>query len=217
MKVVKNGHGGEAVPGDWDLTAEGDEKGFTDKGDSDTFHEVTAGQPYALSESTVEGYYLETPPGWSCDGGKQDGATITLAAEESVTCTVINNDKKPSLKLVKEVVNDYGEAADPSEWTLTATGPRTFSGPGPVVNSPNSFQQGTYELSESVGPDGYARVVGSARAAARTVRPSRSVSASPRPARSPTPTSRRLPSRGSISRRRPTDSMPTMRPDPNSP
>src|SRR4051812_36541836 len=60
----------------------------------------------------------------------------------------------------KIVVNDNGGTAAESAWTLTANGgPTPISGRGAVgsadVVSGPSFDQGTYNLSESVGPAGY--------------------------------------------------------------
>jgi cysteine-rich repeat protein len=59
-----------------------------------------------------------------------------------------------SLTLIKEVTNDNGGTEEPSAWTLTATGPTTFSGNGPSVSSGGDFKAGAYDLSES-GPAGY--------------------------------------------------------------
>ncbi|MFC1688456.1 hypothetical protein ACFL07_02200 [Pseudomonadota bacterium] len=64
--------------------------------------------------------------------------------------------QETSLTLVKRVVNDNGGSAPTSVWTLTAAGPTGFSGPGPSVSSGSNFQPGTYDLSESGGPAGYA-------------------------------------------------------------
>jgi hypothetical protein len=72
----------------------------------------------------------------------------------SATCTITNDDRAPSLTLVKDLVNDDGGDAVESDWTLVATGPTGFSGPGPSVSNGDSFDAGTYDLSES-GPGGY--------------------------------------------------------------
>jgi len=58
-----------------------------------------------------------------------------------------------SLTLVKQVNNNNGGNAVPSDWTLSASGPSPFSGSGPSV-SKVGLTAGTYDLSES-GPDGY--------------------------------------------------------------
>ena len=59
-----------------------------------------------------------------------------------------------SLTLLNGVTNDDGGSALPSAWTLSATGPSTFSDPGPVVLSNPGFLPGSYVLSAS-GPAGY--------------------------------------------------------------
>ena len=61
----------------------------------------------------------------------------------------------PSLTLIKEVVNDDGGTASPSDWILSANGPTSFSGNGPVVSNGDGFEDGTYNLSEANGPAGY--------------------------------------------------------------
>jgi len=60
-----------------------------------------------------------------------------------------------SLTLIKQVINDDGGSATAAGWTLTATGPTSFSGNGPRVSSGEAFEAGSYDLSESGGPDGY--------------------------------------------------------------
>jgi hypothetical protein len=157
VKSVTNDNGGSAVPGDWTLTATGSSAGFSDLGSSTTFHVVTAGVQYTLSETAVAGYTAGTT--WSCDGGTfATPDKITLAAAAQVTCTITNNDNPPSLTLDKVVVNDNGGTALESAWTLTANGGTagTLSGAGAAgstdVVSGATFKAGTYALSESAGP-----------------------------------------------------------------
>ena len=54
----------------------------------------------------------------------------------------------------KGIVRDNGGNAVESDWTLIATGPTGFSGLGPTVDNGNSFDAGSYDLSES-GPAYY--------------------------------------------------------------
>ena len=81
--------------------------------------------------------------------------TITLALGEAATCTIINDDDGPGLTLVKQVSNNNGGEAVAADWILSADGPTPFSGPGPSVSSPETFEAGPYNLSESGGPGGY--------------------------------------------------------------
>lgn len=160
-KSVTNNNGGTKTPADWTLTATGS-GGFSDTGDSTTFHTVNAGTSYALSESTVPGY--GQVGNWSCNGGNQNGNNITLSSGQNVTCSVTNDDIAPSLTLNKIVSNTHGGTATESQWTLTATGtgqsPTNLSGPGAPGNadvvSGSNFKADTYTLGESAGPNGYA-------------------------------------------------------------
>jgi hypothetical protein len=156
-KVVTNDNGGTALPSAWTLSATGPTPlsgpgaaGSTDVQSGPSFDAGT----YTLSESAGPAGY--TASAWSCTGGSQNGNQITVTLGQSATCTITNNDNAPSLTLVKKVVNDNLGAALPSAWTLSAAGPTGFSGPGPSVSSGAGFQAGTYNLSESGGPGGYA-------------------------------------------------------------
>ncbi|MBT8054869.1 MAG: hypothetical protein KJN69_13335 [Gammaproteobacteria bacterium] len=71
------------------------------------------------------------------------------------TASICTQATSTSLTLVKNVVNDNEGAASASDWTLSATGPSSFSGPGPSLSSGQGFEPGTYDLSESGGPAGY--------------------------------------------------------------
>jgi len=150
VKNVTNDNGGTNVAHDWSLGAAGT-GGFTDFGDSTTFHTVKAGVGYVLSESDIAGY---TAGNWNCNGDSLQGDTLTLGLQEDVTCSISNNDNAPSLTLVKVVANNNGGNATETDWTLTATGPTGFSGTGPSVSNGPSFDAGTYVLSES-GLGGY--------------------------------------------------------------
>ncbi|MEJ7800634.1 MAG: hypothetical protein WKF60_08950, partial [Ilumatobacter sp.] len=72
----------------------------------------------------------------------------------TTVCTFGNVKRVTSLTLVKEVINDNGGRAASTDWTLGANGPTPISGAGGAT-SDNSFQAGTYDLSESAGPSGY--------------------------------------------------------------
>ena len=105
---------------------------------------------------------------WNCTGtagavnGNPQTGSVVIAANENVTCTIINNDIAPTLQLNKHVINNNGGAANASAWTLTATGSGGFSGTGlPATGvdasiGPNNVTAGIqYTLSESGGPSGY--------------------------------------------------------------
>jgi uncharacterized repeat protein (TIGR01451 family) len=79
---------------------------------------------------------------------------LTPAPGDDITCTYTNT-PKAKLTLAKTVINDQGQTAVASAWTLSATGPTTISGitgAGAVTGA--IVPTGTYTLSES-GPTGY--------------------------------------------------------------
>ena len=156
QKNVVNDNGGTATASQWTLSASanGDPNNFSGAGPTQA-HNVTAGVAYTLAESGGPSGY--TASAWSCNGGSQNGSTITLSSAQDVTCTITNNDNAPSLQLIKTVTNDNGGTAAATAWTLTATGtggsPSNLSGSTPV-NSGAGFKADTYALGES-GPSGY--------------------------------------------------------------
>jgi hypothetical protein len=147
VKTVTNDNGGTAVATDFTLSAAGPTP-ISGAGGAES--DVSAGT-YNLSETTLAGY---TAGAWSCVGGSQNGASVTLALGESSTCTINNNDNTAHLKLVKTVTNDNGGTAVATDWTLTAngTGTNDISGAGGFDQDVNAD---TYALSESTGPAGY--------------------------------------------------------------
>jgi hypothetical protein len=91
VKSVTNDNGGTSTPSAWQLTATGT-GGFTDAGNSTTYHNVVAAVQYVLSESSVSGYDIVN---WSCDAGTFVAPNrITLALNQQATCTVTNDDRK---------------------------------------------------------------------------------------------------------------------------
>jgi uncharacterized repeat protein (TIGR01451 family) len=165
VKEVVNDNGGTAGNSDWTLRARtlcvaGDPNpacGFTDSGDSTTFHTLAAGRIYSLSESGPAGYTMGS---WSCDGGSLSGNRLTLGLDDNATCTITNDDIAPTLKLVKFV---EGGNSTPGDWTLRARKLCVAGDPDPACGFTDSGDSTTfhtlaagktYTLSES-GPSGY--------------------------------------------------------------
>ena len=152
-KDVNNDNGGSAVESDFTLYIEQGDPGEASVTGSVSGAEVTdqAGT-YDLSESGPANYSLTS---LTCDNAVGQVTQVTLALGETVTCTFVNDDDAPSLTLIKVVDNGLDETgtAVAADWTLTASGPTGFSGTT-GVSSGASFDQGTYDLSES-GPSGY--------------------------------------------------------------
>ena len=148
IKQVINDNGGSATAAQWTLSA-----GNNDVTGSETGAVATdqAGT-YALSESLVAGY---TNTSITCSNATGEVTEVTVGLGEDVTCTFVNDDNAPKLTLVKVVDNGSspGGLATDTDWMLTASGPTGFSGTTGVM-SDASFDQGSYDLSES-GPSGY--------------------------------------------------------------
>ena len=155
-KTVVNDEGGTAVDTDFTLTATGPETIEGVEGDAAITSAVVAIGDYDLSESGPADYTLDN---WSCTSGLT-GTTVTLAADDVVTCTVTNTDDTPvvetaTLTLAKTVVNDEGGTAVDTDFTLTATGPETIEGvEGDAAITSAVVAIGDYDLTES-GPAGY--------------------------------------------------------------
>ncbi len=142
VKTVINDNGGTKNVTDFVLRIDGSIV------TSGTVNTMTAGVHQA-SEVNLPGYDASA---WGGDCAGEGG--VTLALGENKTCTITNNDQAPSLTLRKVVTNNNGGELQPSDWTLTATGPTGFSGPGPEVSNGESFDAGSYALSEA-GPTTY--------------------------------------------------------------
>lgn len=125
LRLVKNvviDNGGNETATGWTLTASGSELGFSDTGDSSTFHSVKAGISYTLSESIVPGYAADS---WSCDGGTLIGDVVTLVLDEDVTCQITNDDIAPTITLIKSVI---GGPASANSFGLTVSDTPVSSG-----------------------------------------------------------------------------------------
>ncbi|VXB47780.1 conserved exported hypothetical protein [Microbacterium sp. 8M] len=86
------------------------------------------------------------------------GADVTgVAPGDAVACTITNKPSAAALTLKKQVDNTYGGSSVASDWTLTASGTQTITGKtgDPSVTSA-VVAPGTYALSESGSPSGYA-------------------------------------------------------------
>lgn len=127
LKLIKNvttNNGGNEDASDWTLTASGT-GGFSDSGDSTTFHDVQAGVAYTLFESVVSGY---SAGNWSCDGGSTTTDSVTLALADQVTCQITNDDIAPTITLTKVVQNNFGGTAGANDFGISIGGNYASSG-----------------------------------------------------------------------------------------
>jgi choice-of-anchor A domain-containing protein/LPXTG-motif cell wall-anchored protein len=163
VKEVVNDDGGTAGPGDWTLSA-------TPANDPDGAISGVTGHPSVTGAAVTPGDWTLAESGgpeeyvageWTCDGGDVADGVVTLADGDDVTCVVVNDDDGPGpepgawLTLVKEVVNDDGGTAEPTDWTLSATrGEDRLSGVTGEIEDVG-VAPGRWTLAEHGGPGGY--------------------------------------------------------------
>ena len=92
-------------------------------GDDITFNVVTqAANPFPSSSVNADGTVVNTAtvtsPGTNCPDGSTDADCTSVHPLPIISL----------LTLVKEVINDDGGSADPTDWTLTADGPTPIAG-----------------------------------------------------------------------------------------
>ena len=144
-KNVVNNDGGIATKANFQATLNG-----TDV-DWDAISTVSANSEYSLDEYSLLGGSGYDAGDWTCDSNVTvTGNKITLSLNQNVTCQITNNDKAPTLKLVKQV---SGGTARESDWTLSATpmttNTRPLSGAGDSFGSQTARANLEYSLSES--------------------------------------------------------------------
>ncbi len=160
IKHVVNDDGGTAVASDWQMhvTQGGNDVSgspFAGAESPGTTRSVATGT-YNVSESGGPSGYALT---YSGDCNAQGNVTVALG--QSATCTLTNDDQQPSLTVIKHVVNDDGGSAVASDWQMHVTqGGNDVSGsPFAGAESPGTTKAvdaGSYNVSESGGPSGYA-------------------------------------------------------------
>ena len=112
VKVVDNGNTGVTTEAtDWTLTAQGPTPISGPTGDPAVTGAVVKVGSYSLGESGPSGYSVGE---WSCAGGQQAGATVTLGAGGNATCTITNTAIPGTWLLTK--------SADPPSDTVVSPG-----------------------------------------------------------------------------------------------
>jgi Prealbumin-like fold domain len=149
IKHVVRDNGGTATASDFTMTI----NGVTATGgnsfpgsEAGTTKQVTPGM-YSVTETGPAGY----------DATFSAGCSGTIAAGETKTCTVTNNDRPAGLTVVKHVINNDNGHASASDFTMTingvtATGGNSF--PGSEAGTTKQVTPGTYSVTET-GPAGY--------------------------------------------------------------
>lgn len=108
VKTVINQYGSNRSASDWTLSAlySDDTNSFSVSGDEGQYHVVTPDVAYTLSESGPDGFDSSE---WVCNGGSFENGTITLSAEDDVTCTITNTALPGEINIYKDVVNSSFE------------------------------------------------------------------------------------------------------------
>jgi hypothetical protein len=178
LKVVKrvvNDDGGNKTAGDFSLhvSAGGvDVAGSPQPGDANgTTYTLDPDTTYTVSEDGVAGYAASISGDCAADG------TVTLQAGDAKTCTVTNDDIAPTLTVIKDVVNDDGSTAAAADWTMhirSGDPPTDVQGKSPFAGAESpgvtrTLSAGSYVVSESGGPAGYASSISGDCAADGTV------------------------------------------------
>jgi hypothetical protein len=132
-----------------------------------SFSNITTFQTYTVNENSI-------PSGWAFDsascavtspnGGSYSTSTTTtnvaMKEGENWTCTYLDHQQTGTLIVKKHVVNDNGGTATAGDWSL-----HVKSGSSDVTGSPQDGSEtgttytlpiGTYTVSETGGPTGYA-------------------------------------------------------------
>src|SRR5206468_2468482 len=151
IQHVINDNGGTATAAGFTMSVTGSSPSpasFPGAESSGTTVALDAGS-YSVSASSVAGYTQTSAPA---------RRSSDLAAGETRTCTIVNDDVQPKLIVIKHVINDNGGTALAGAFTMIVTGsspsPASFTGlesPGKTV----SINAGAYSVAET-GPSGYA-------------------------------------------------------------
>jgi extracellular elastinolytic metalloproteinase len=164
VKQVANDSGGTKVAGDFNVhvkTGGTEVSGSPRAGStSGTSYQLAAGT-YTVSEDAVTGY------AGTFSGDCNASGQVTLAPGETKTCTITNDDSPPSaqptLRVVKEVVNDDGGTRSAADFSVhvKASGVDVSGSPQPGSGSGTTYSldAGIYAVSEDAAP-GYAASFG---------------------------------------------------------
>jgi uncharacterized repeat protein (TIGR01451 family) len=154
VKEVTNDNDGTKVSGDFTLHAQASSTVFTFQGSATGTVLVINAGPYAVTEDEDAGYVASYA---NCQG--------TIAAGETKTCTVTNDDRTPgdplpttgTLVVIKQVVNDNNGTKRSNDFTLHVTGthPTLTQFVGSAEGTQVLLGAGAYSVSED-SDSGYA-------------------------------------------------------------
>lgn len=149
VKVVNNDAGGTTGTSAWTLSASGPTP-ISGVGGTAATSVTTGTYALAAAPASLAGYGTGT---WSCTGGAQSGASVTVSDGSTVVCTHTSTYARPTLALtVTAPTNTGGGAATAGSFTIGATGTTPLSGTGSV--GATGVIPGPYGLTIA-GPAGY--------------------------------------------------------------
>jgi large repetitive protein len=150
VKTVTNSNGGTATVGAFTLTATGPTIISGASASAAVTNAAVNAGTYILSESGPAGYAAGA---WSCSAGTLTGNSLSLALNQSASCTINNTDIAPKLTLVKSIINDNGGTSIATDVTLSAAGPTPITGStGAAAVTSATVKAGIYTLSETSLP-----------------------------------------------------------------
>ncbi len=111
-----------------------------------------AGQGYELAPGVYTVSQDGLPFGYASAiaGDCAPDGTITLIPGDAATCVLQSDDIQPQVKVVKQVTNDHGGTAEPSNFIMYVTGPNSFTQfPGMGEGRTIGMNAGGYSIFES--------------------------------------------------------------------
>jgi hypothetical protein len=153
VKTVVNNDGGAATAADFTMDVTG-----TSVSDAH-FPGTAAGKTVTLNAGAYSVDESGGPSGYAKALSADCSGTIAIGQEK--TCTITNNDIAPKLTVVKNVVNNNGGTASPSDFTMDVTGSGVSDAhfPGTAAGKTVTLNAGSYSVDESGGPSGYAKTL----------------------------------------------------------
>ena len=154
IKHVINDNGGSATAGNWTMN-------ITDTNPSNN-HFAGAESPGVTITLDAGSYSVDEsngPAGYAKSASAECSGTI--AAGDTKTCTITNNDNVPQLAqltIIKHVINDNGGSATAGNWTMNITDTNPSNNHFAGAESPGvtiTLDPGTFSVDESGGPSGY--------------------------------------------------------------
>jgi Prealbumin-like fold domain len=173
IKHVVNDNGGSATADQWSMHVK--QSGSDVSGES-PFAGDESGTQRTLAVGSFNVSETGGPSGYSpsISGDCAANGDVTLALAQNKTCTITNDDIAPKLTVIKHVVNDNGGTGTAGQFTMhVKQSGSDVSGKSPFAGSESGTQRtldaGSYVVSESDGPGGYAASISGACTASGAV------------------------------------------------